>query len=278
MSRWIKTLGLLFGGLGLAGAAPAQDGAFSELYGYGVHRYFAGDLQEAERVLSLVVESGTNDPRPLFFRGLTKHQLGQLDLAKVDFETGARLEAAGKKAVNVSAALQRIQGPIRNEIELLRLNARVAQQNDDASRRRTRNPTQPAPGLIAPADPNAGALPPSVTPENAAAVPATPAVPVEPVAPAQPAAPATPAITPATPPADTTNPFGDDPVQPAAPATPAAPAAPAAEPNPFGDAPAATEPAPAAPAADDPFAAPPTTPPAGEPAPAAPSDNPFGNN
>lgn len=248
MGRWIKTLGLVLGGLALSSGAQAQEGAYTELYGYGVHRYFAGDYQEAQRVLNDVVNSGTEDPRPLYFRGLTQHQLGMTDVAKADFEAAARLEASGKRAVNVSFALQRIQGPVRQEIEMLRLNARIAQRADDLAKRKNRVPSAPAAGLVAPVEPNTGAMPPSLSPDT----------PVAPAADAPAAAPA----------ADATNPFGDDPVQPATPTAPPAD-------NPFGGAPA--EPAPAAAPAADPFGTAPAAP--APAAPAAPAgDNPFGTN
>lgn len=270
MRRWIKTVGVLFGGLGLATGAVAQEGAYTELYGYGVHRFYAGDLAEAQRVLTEVVDSGTQDPRPHYFRGLTQHQLGMLDAAKTDFENAARLEAAGHRAVNVSFALQRVQGPVRQDIELMRLNARVAQRVQDLANRRNQMPAAPRPGLVAPSE--AGSLPPSFAPEDA-------------VPPTVPPTTAPPATTPdlSTPPADTANPFGDDPVQPATPAAPAVDpfggAAPAAEPAPVEPAAPAT-PATPAPAADDPFGTP-AAPAAVEPPapgiPAAPAaDDPFG--
>jgi hypothetical protein len=219
---------------------------------------------------------------------LTQHQLGMLDAAKADFDHAADLEAHGRRSVRIDESLQRIQGPVRQEIEMARMMARVAvdqeqiakgQMPPDALRAL---PSVPAPPAGGPGLPPSLGLPSEVptapvptAPVPAAPVPApseTPVVPDSQVNPFQDEPAAVPAAPPATPPATPpaappaeANPFESD----AAPAVPAAPAAPA-EADPFSTpaAPAASEPAPAAPAApaaDDPFstpAAPPAAPPA----------------
>lgn len=243
MARWVNKMRWLIGGMaaiattGISTSAHAQDGAFTELYGYGVHRYYAGDYNEAQRVLNIVIEAGIEDPRPHYFRGLVAYQQGMEDAAKTDFEHAAELEARGKAVVNVSQALQRIQGPVRCDIELARLMARVAvAQEQRAKKQLDAANAQANPNIAKP--PAGNAMPPAISGD----APAAPAAPNTPPAP--------PKDTVAPPPPDAQNdPFKDDSAVPA----PTAPAAPAADP--FGSAPA--EPAaPAAPGtapADDPF-------------------------
>lgn len=257
MARWMKFSSVVVGGLsaissaGLTSEALAQDGAMTELYGYGVHRFYAGDYVEAQRVLNIVVESGIEDPRAHYFRGLTQHRMGALDAAKEDFEQAASLEARGRRVVNVSYALQRVQGPVRQEIEMTRLMARVAlykelranNQLPPDPNARPMVPMPPAgdvtfppalsgdvpPAAIPPMTPPAGTVPPASTPP--AFVPDSQVDPFRDDAPA-PVVP-TPAATdpfdtgasdaPATPtaPAEiTNNPFGTS-ETPAAPSTPA---------------------------------------------------------
>lgn len=103
--------------------AVAQGDAMTELYGEGVHRYFAGDYTGADMVLSQVVDAGSLDPRAHYFRGLTREMLGSG--GQPDFDNGARLETQGKRVVNVGQALIRIQGSMRTAIEKARRAARV---------------------------------------------------------------------------------------------------------------------------------------------------------
>lgn len=236
MARWVSNIRWMIGGLGalasaaVSNCATAQDGAYTELYGYAVHRYYAGDYNEAQRALNIVIDAGIEDPRPHFFRGLTTYQMGMQDAAKSDFDHAADLEAKGKGVVNVSQALQRIQGPVRRDIEMARLMARVAVAQEQRAKKQTETAeSQASPSVAKP--PAGNALPPALSGDaEPAATPATPTPPptTEPVAPTTP---------------DTqTDPFKDDAAVPA-PATPAAPA------DPFGTTPAA----PTTPAADDPF-------------------------
>ncbi len=243
MARWVNNIRWLIGGLGalasagISTSAQAQDGAFTELYGYAVHRYYAGDYNEAQRALNIVIDAGIEDPRPHFFRGLVTYQLGMQDAAKADFEHAADLEARGKGVVSISYALQRIQGPVRRDIELARLAARVAvAQELRAKKQLDASQSQTAPNVAQP--PEGNNLPPALS-GGAPALPTQPATPDTP-----PSDPATPA-TPATPDAQT-DPFKDD----ASAVTPPPPATDAPAADPFGTAPAAPTPAPAG---DDPF-------------------------
>ncbi len=242
----------------------AQDDAMIEIYGQGLHRYYAGDYLEAERLLTMVVDSGTQDPRAHFFRGLSQYMQGKTHEAKFDFEAGAMAEARGKRVVNVGYALQRIQGAKRLEIEKSRQAARMAVLVEQSMARRMREEAAKAAG--------------TPVPSTSAAAPAT--------APATPQAGASDATDPfggkgalqagqakpdaeksASAPDDSTNPFQDDPNQGAAPPAEAAdPFGAPADPAATDAVPADAAPAEAAPA--DPF----STPAADAPA----TENPFG--
>ena len=253
MSRWFKCLSMILGGTtalvsaGLNSSVQAYDGALTELYGYGVHRYYAGDYAQAQNVLNMVIDAGSEDPRAHYFRGLVQYQQGLQDAAKADFERAAELEARGKGSSAISYALQRIQGPVRTEIEMARLMARVAVYREELAKKQM----QPAPATPTPTAPGTdAALPPALAPEPKPAEPSAtqPATPDSQVNPFKDDQPASPAPAPA-------NPFGTE--------APAAPAPAAADP--FG---APATPAPAAPAPADPFGTPatpaaPATPPAG---------------
>lgn len=235
---------------GVSQAARAQDAVLAELYGQGVHAFFANNYRVAHDHLTSAIEQGSRDPRAYYFRGLTYAMLGRPDEAVADYKAGAALEAgAADRIYPVADSLQRVQGRLRVQLEEHRRIARLASharalavqkaRYEELKRREAdvlRNPgaagmAPAAPGVTPPpsaSDPFAGA---PVEPETAPALPAE--APVEPApaaadpfgAPAAPAAPVAPGDA-------TTNPFGDD--NPAgAPSTPAAPMAEMADP--FGD-------------------------------------------
>ena len=77
-------------------------------------------------LLTSVIASAANDPRALYFRGLTCLRLGREDEAKQDFQQGGKLEAKDlERTYNVSRALERIQGPDRMLLEQFRAEARA---------------------------------------------------------------------------------------------------------------------------------------------------------
>jgi len=240
MSRWIHALLCLPTVAILTSLSPAQD-VLDELYGSGVHAFFAGNRAVASERFNQAIAAGSQDPRVFLFRGLAEASVGGADsaAAQADFEQAAQLEVLGRRGGDVAKALQRIQGPIRMEIEqartLARLNSKSKQfelmrQRYEAAATSGVAPSIPAPSGNAmvspgpnPTDPFAGdGKLSSGTPED---MPANADAGMERAAPAA-------------------DPFADD-----APATPAAPTA------------------------DDPFGAP------SAPAPGAPADagsNPFG--
>ncbi len=142
-------------------AAIAQDSVLAELYGHGVHAYFAGQAQQAHEYLTTAIDQGTRDPRAFYFRGLSYTALGRPDEANADFLKGAELETHGADRVYpVSHSLQRVQGVNRMAIERNRVQARIAARTktvkatqaryeslEQAEGQVLRNPnrTQPAP-------------------------------------------------------------------------------------------------------------------------------------
>jgi hypothetical protein len=270
MNRFLLAVmaALLCGSFGTL--ARGQDSVLAELYGQGVHAYFAGDYSGADNAFTNAIAQGCKDPRCFYFRGLTNHRLGRTTEGNEDLKLGAVLEAnSSERIYPVSDSLQRVQGRMRMQIEKQRQQARLAarskqnqaeqaryeqMQRSDAGAR-----TKPAPGAVAPAIPTVpdktdpfasdAEVKPEKAPERPPAVAAEPkpeadpfgaaaAAAESPAATEKPAeAPADPFSTPAaTPPAkdEATNPFSDD--KPAAETPPPAekPAEKAAD-DPFGE-------------------------------------------
>jgi hypothetical protein len=266
--------------------ATAQDTLLSELYGQGVHSYFAGDAEKTHEVLTMAIDRGSRDPRCFYFRGLAYHKLGRPEEGEADFKRGAELEAAGEAVqIDIGSSLQRIQGPTRLQLESLRYQARLSAHVTDVKQRQERYEEfrSDEPRVIrrsdAGADVKLPVTPPAELPDDPfGGGPGGAAAPIAPTT-TQPAAPA--GIDEASDPfADPVAPVvvppeGEEPPAAVAPTDPfGAPAAPGDDP--FG--------APAAPAApgDDLFGAPaapmaPGADPFGAPAaPAAPGDDLFG--
>lgn len=124
----------------LAVAAVPLEGSLplAATYGAGVHSYFAGDYARSFEDLSAVIQAGSEDPRPRYFRGLAALQLGRLDEAEADFSEGAELEARGAGSWPVGRSLERVQGCDRLRLERHRVRARVARLQEDraAAKRR----------------------------------------------------------------------------------------------------------------------------------------------
>jgi hypothetical protein len=161
---------------------PSMTSEMTDLYGRGVHSFYAGRTQEADQQLSEVINSGATDPRVFYFRALARMQCG-FD-AESDLLMGARYEAQDPGAASeVGQALARIQGPQRQLLEKYRRQARIdrvqqvrRQSQDLYEQRQTREPDV----LHSPRPIDLGDLPPAasgaVTPPSAApeAAPRTP--------------------------------------------------------------------------------------------------------
>lgn len=123
-----RRLALLALGLVLVGGSSlvAQDAVLGQIYGAGVHAYFAGDFSQAHEDLTAAITGGSQDPRCHYFRGLCYLELGREEEAKMDFETGAELETKDvNKYFNVPSALERIQGEKRMLLETFRAEGRM---------------------------------------------------------------------------------------------------------------------------------------------------------
>lgn len=236
----------------------AQDSLLAELYGQGVHAFFAENYSQAHELLTMAIDQGSMDPRAYYFRGLTYGRLGRPDEEVADYQHGAELEAGGTTRVYpVGLSLQRVQGKERLELERYRQVARltIRMRNNKATAARyesiqrgeadvLRDPNRKPPANAAeivgnpPAD--------ASDPFGAGASEAVPEVAPEKPAQAEPDIFGAPAATPAAPapatpmPADV-DPFGVGGGDAGAMPAPAAPAAPAdAATDPFADDPFGT--------------------------------------
>lgn len=102
-----------------------QDPVLDELYGRGVHRFFAHDYVQAFDHFSLAINNGSQDPRVYYFRGLALMATGRMDEGQSDWQTGAQIEARGTYDGAIGRSLARIQGPSRVALEHIRQMARV---------------------------------------------------------------------------------------------------------------------------------------------------------
>ena len=111
---------------GASAGAWSDDDQAMAAFGQGVHAYFDGRYDVANKLLSESIESCASDPRPYFFRGLVHQLLGQTQLASGDFQKGAAVELSlVGRSFDVDDSLERIQGPTRIEIEKYRREAAV---------------------------------------------------------------------------------------------------------------------------------------------------------
>ena len=96
----------------LSTASLAQDDpVLLDLYGRGVHAYFAGDTSGTLENFNAAIGGGSRDPRVYYFRGLANERFGRTEASQADFRQGAALETADSdRYFDVSRALERIQG------------------------------------------------------------------------------------------------------------------------------------------------------------------------
>ena len=125
-----RSVFFLVGGWVLMSSAPlaAQDAVLVQIYGNGVHAYFAQDYLKAHQLFTSAIDGHTQDPRCFYFRGLAYLKLGRPQDAEIDFQHGAKLESAADsiRAYNVARSLERVQGGERSTLEQYRMEARVA--------------------------------------------------------------------------------------------------------------------------------------------------------
>ncbi len=120
------------------GKAEAQSPALLEMYGRGVHAYFAGRRSEAYDYLSQAIDNGLRDPRAYYFRGIIAAESGRPEEAESDWQAGAKLEARGQIVANVGRSLARVQGSTRLKLEQIRQRARVEASAQAAARSEAR--------------------------------------------------------------------------------------------------------------------------------------------
>ena len=108
-----------------AAALAREWDAASELYGRGVHAYFAGRPNQADMLLSRALEINSRDPRLFYFRGLSRIRMGRGDDGRADMKSGAALEAERTNRYAVGTSLQRVQGSDRLLLEQFRRQARA---------------------------------------------------------------------------------------------------------------------------------------------------------
>jgi hypothetical protein len=143
----------------------AQDVVLNEIYGRGVHRYFANDYQAAIDQLSLAIDNGSKDPRAYYFRGLANAASGNFGGADADWQLGATTESQGAFNGLIGQSLVRIQGPARLRIEQFRTRARLDAATTAAALDDTRYGTgSRAKGVAPPTDRPMSAVAPDLTP------------------------------------------------------------------------------------------------------------------
>lgn len=144
--------------------AQAQNPALMEAYGRGVHAYYSGRHAEAYDLLTMAIDSGLQDPRAFYFRGIVAAASGRPDEAVSDWEQGADLEAAGRMFGDIGRSLARVQGPTRMRLEEIRQSARLQAAAAAAARSEARyGEIRQAEGRVLRA-PDAPVPPPALSP------------------------------------------------------------------------------------------------------------------
>ena len=126
-----RTVFFLVAGWVLLSSAPLlaqQEAILGQIYGNGVHAYFAQDYLKAHQLLTSAIDGRTQDPRCYYFRGLTLLKMGRPQDAEIDFQQGAKLEKSvdAPRPYNVARSLERVQGSDRSTLEQYRMEARMA--------------------------------------------------------------------------------------------------------------------------------------------------------
>ena len=111
-----------------------------QLYGQGVHAYFAGRTSDAETFFSRALATEARDPRFYYFRALSLMRLGRMDEARGDIMAGANLEAQHPGRFAIGSALQRVQGSHRLMLERYRSQGRADAASNRAQAERDRYP------------------------------------------------------------------------------------------------------------------------------------------
>lgn len=150
-------------------ASAQNEFVLAEVYGRGVHAYYAGQHAEAFNLFTQAIEGGTRDPRAYYFRGIVSHDQGRPVEAEEDWKLGAEMEARSVGGAPVGASLSRFQGSARLKLEEIRQKARLEAALTAAARsdarmnelgvQPSRNPAAPAPPVAATTPPPAPSAP-----------------------------------------------------------------------------------------------------------------------
>ena len=98
----------------------------NDVYGRGIHAYFANQTSQADELFSQVIQAGSTDPRVYYFRAMARLRNGRQDEAFQDMRVGAAYEARDPGAAGaVGQALMRIQGADRHVLEQYRRQGRL---------------------------------------------------------------------------------------------------------------------------------------------------------
>lgn len=151
--------------LGSPNATAQNETVLAEVYGRGVHAYYAGQYTEAYDYLSAAIDGGTRDPRAYYFRGIVSYNQGRQMEAEADWTLGAQMEAQAGGGDGIGRSLSRFQGSARIKLEGIRQKERLSVMLNAATRSDIRmqelgvqpNPTPAAPALTTPAAPVAPA-------------------------------------------------------------------------------------------------------------------------
>lgn len=147
-------------------ATAQNEFVLAEVYGRGVHAYFAGQYDQANMYLTSAIDGGTRDPRAFYFRGMVANSRGLQDQAESDWLQGAKMEAAAGGGDSIGRSLSRFQGSARLKLEEIRQIARMEALMTASARSDTRmrelgvDPAAPVPSAqpraaapVAPAPP-----------------------------------------------------------------------------------------------------------------------------
>src|SRR5262245_48919713 len=116
MAKYVSSL-CFVAMLVVSAVAIGQDAMLEDLYGRGVHAFFAGNSRDAFDSLNNAIKSGSRDPRAFYYRGLLLNRFGRPSEAADDFSQDAELEMLGGEPYPVGRSLERVQGPERVTLE-----------------------------------------------------------------------------------------------------------------------------------------------------------------
>ncbi len=114
-------------------SSAADKASTEKLLNSALSTWRSGDIPTAEEQLSAIIESGSEDARAFYYRGILSEQMGKDSSA--DFKAAAKLEAEGSATTLVNRALEKVQGSTRAKIEQYRVAARNALKADPEAAR-----------------------------------------------------------------------------------------------------------------------------------------------